>query len=283
MKFSVGYRSDRAWIDEIVARRESLFEVYFAPAGMPSGRAVVDDADLLAEDLGRIADAGIPLHVLFNANCYGADSLSRVFLSDVGDVIARFDDGALSGVTTSSPVIAKFVKANFPALKVRASVNMEVGTVEAMEYVCDIFDAFCLKREMNRDLAAVGNVKEWCDAHGKELILLANSGCLNNCPAHFFHDNLVAHEREIAQKDNGYAFHGICREWLARNGNGGKWREHANFIEPEEVPRYEGLCTAMKLATRVNPHPIRILSSYISGSHLDDMAGLLEPSHAKGC
>ena len=37
-----------------------------------------------------------------------------------------------------------------------------------------------------------------CDAEGKELYMLANSGCLNNCSAHVFHDNLVAHEAQIA-------------------------------------------------------------------------------------
>ena len=64
-------------------------------------------------------------------------------------------------MTTTSPVLARFVKANFSNLEVRASVNMEIGTVEGMEYVAETFDAYYLKRELNRDLAAVRTIPEW--------------------------------------------------------------------------------------------------------------------------
>ena len=282
MVFSVGYQPDLAWMDELVLRRASIHDVYFAFGAMPSGRFPLTDADRQLEDLGRLADAGIPLHLLFNANCYGARALSKAFFTEVGETIDRFAaDGSLTGVTTTSPVLARFVKANFSNLEVRASVNMEIGTVEGMEYVAETFDAFYLKRELNRDLAAVRTVKAWCDAHGKKLYLLANSGCLNFCSSHVFHDNLVAHEAEIAQEENGYTFAGTCWAWLAKPENRARWYAHTNFIEPERVADYEGLCTAMKLATRINSHPVRILESYVSGSHLGPMQPLLEPNHGK--
>ena len=143
-------------MDELVLRRASIHDVYFAFGAMPSGRFPLTDADRQLEDLGRLADAGIPLHLLFNANCYGARALSKAFFTEVGETIDRFAaDGSLTGVTTTSPVLARFVKANFSNLEVRASVNMEIGTVEGMEYVAETFDAFYLKRELNRDLAAV--------------------------------------------------------------------------------------------------------------------------------
>ena len=282
MKFSIGYQPDVSWIEAILARREVVRDVYFAFGTMPSGRQPVGSVDRQLEDLGAIADAGIPLHLLFNANCYGARALSRSFFVEVGETIDRFAaDGSLTGVTTTSPVLARFVKANFPDLEVRASVNMEIGTIEGMEYLAETFDAFYLKRELNRDLAAVRTVKAWCDAHGKKLYLLANSGCLNFCSSHVFHDNLVAHEAEIAKEDNGFAFPGSCWAWLAKPENRARWYAHTNFIEPERVVDYEGLCTAMKLATRINSHPVRILESYASGSHLGPMQPLLEPNHGK--
>ena len=220
MTFSVGYQADRAWMDALVARRAALHDVYFAYGAMPSGRAPVADEDRQLEDLGRLADAGIPLHLLFNANCYGARALSRSFLTEVGETVDRFAaDGSLTGVTTTSPVLARFIRANFPGLEIRASVNMEIGTVEGMDYLQDVFDGFYLKRELNRDLDAVRAMKTWCDDHGKRLYILANSGCLNHCSSHVFHDNLVAHEVEIARADNGYTFHGTCWAWLAKPPN----------------------------------------------------------------
>ena len=177
MKFSAGYQADEAWVDALVARRDALCDVYFAFGSMPSGRKAVTSEERQLEDLGRIADAGIPLHILFNANCYGARAQARSFFAEIGDTIERFAaDGALTGVTTTSPLLAKFVKDNFPQLETRASVNMEIGTVEGMDYLADVFDGYYLKRELNRDLAAVRRIKEWCDAHGKRLYLLANYG-----------------------------------------------------------------------------------------------------------
>ena len=281
MKFSAGYQADEAWIDALVARRDALCDVYFAFGSMPSGRKAITSEERQLEDLGRIADAGIPLHILFNANCYGARAQARSFFAEIGETIERFAaDGALTGVTTTSPLVAKFVKDNFPQLETRASVNMEIGTEEGMDYLADVFDGFYLKRELNRDLAAVRRIKEWCDAHGKRLYLLANSGCLNFCSSHVFHDNLVAHEAEIAREDNGYAYGGTCWKWLAKPENRAKWMERTNWIAPEDVTKYEGLCTAMKLATRINEHPVRILESYATGSHLGDIMSLLEPNHS---
>jgi len=281
MRFSAGYQADDAWIDELVARRDVLHEVYFAYGAMPSGRRAVADLERQLEDLGRLADAGIPLHMLFNANCYGPKALSKKLFLSIGDAVERFAaDGSLKGVTTTSPTIARFVKDNFPSLKTRASVNMEIGTFEGMEYLEDVFDGYCLKRELNRDLKAVRSAMEWCGAHGKELFLLANSGCLNFCSSRTFHDNLVAHEAEIAHEDNGYTFRGTCWKWLAKPENRAMWLARTNWIAPEEVCRYEGLCTAMKLATRTNGHPIRILESYASGTHVGDMMSLLEPDHS---
>ena len=281
MKFSVGYQADEAWVDALVARRDALCDVYFAFGSMPSGRKAITSEERQLEDLGRIADAGIPLHILFNANCYGARAQARSFFAEIGETIERFAaDGALTGVTTTSPLIAKFVKDNFPQLETRVSVNMEIGTVEGMDYLSDVFDGYYLKRELNRDLSAVHRIKEWCDAHGKRLYLLANSGCLNFCSSHVFHDNLVAHEAEIAREDNGYAYGGTCWKWLAKPENRAMWMERTNWIAPEDVAKYEGLCTAMKLATRINEHPVRILESYATGSHLGDIMSLLEPNHS---
>lgn len=281
MRFSVGYQPDVAWIDAIVSRADRLDEVYFALGAMPSGRGVVANLDRQLEDLGRIADAGIRLNILFNANCYGARALSKAFFAEVGEAVERFAaDGALASVTTTSPLVAKFVKDNFPGLATRASVNMEVGTPEAMDYLSDVFDGYYLKRELNRDLVAVRAAKAWCDAHGKEFYLLANSGCLNFCPSRTFHDNLVAHEVEIAKADNGYVYRGACWQWLAKPANRARWLAHTNWIAPEDVASYEGLCTGMKLATRQNAHPVRILESYLTGSHVGAMQGLLEPDHS---
>ena len=67
-----------------------------------------------------------------------------------------------------------------------------------------------------------------------------------------FHDNLVAHEAEIAREDNGYSYRGTCWKWLSNAENRAKWMERTNWIAPEDVPRYDGLCAAFKSLVRAD-------------------------------
>jgi len=293
MLFSVGYRTeaDERFVQEILMRKDRIREVYFSFGSFPSGRndqtrtrglLPFEAQEKQLRDLAAISAAGIPLHILFNANCYGEKAQSRAFFTEIGNTVDYLlSHFSLSGVTTTSFLIAKFMKENFPALDVRASVNMSIGTIEGMEYAAPYFDSFYVQREKNRSFTALRTLRAWCDQNGKEMYLLANSGCLNFCSAHTFHDNLVAHEKEIAAFDNGYAFHGICREFLSKTENRKRFLEVTNFIRPEDIPLYEGLVPAVKLATRVHENPARVLSAYIDkGCFTGNIASLLEPNHA---
>ena len=292
MKFSVGYQMlwDDALTKKIVEYRDSISEMYFSFGDFPNGRSSqLARGDMSGEaamkkqlsDLEAVASAGVSLNLLFNATCYGKNSQSREFFASVGDTADMIkSEFGLASVTTTSPLIAKFIKQNFEGVEVRASVNMEIGSELGIEYISEYFDGFYLKRELNRDLDRVKKIKEYCDRHGKKLYALANSGCLNFCSAHIFHDNLVSHESEIAKMDNGYAFSGACYEFLAKEENRKRMLEVTSFIRPEDTHLYEGLVESLKLATRVNQNPIRVLDAYIGrsayrGSTLD----LCEPNH----
>jgi len=123
-------------------------------------------------------------------------------------------------------------------------------------------------------------VRKWCDDNGKQMYLLANSGCLNNCSAHIFHDNLVAHEAEIASMDNGYQFNGVCWDFLSKDNNFDKWLQRTNFIRPEDMWLYEDIIPAVKLATRVNSSPSRVLDAYLNKKYRGSVMELLEPNHS---
>lgn len=291
MKYMVGLQSGAdTFLDCVLKNKEHICEVYFSWGDFPNGRSVAFHSDTLTayemmiwqnSALGKLRDAGISLNLLFNANCYGKDAQSRAFFEKVGMTADYVKTNfGLSSVTTTSPLIAKFFKSNFEDIEVRASVNMEIGTVEGMEYVSSYFDSYYIKREYNRDLNRIRELRSWCDDNGKELYMLANSGCLNFCSAHNFHDNLVAHESEIASMDNAYNFVGVCREFLSDEKNYSKLIERTNFVRPEDMHLYDGYVRAAKLATRVHKTPSVVLESYVRGSWSGDVLGLLEPAHS---
>ncbi len=117
-------------------------------------------------------------------------------LDRLGEIVNGAD-----AVTTASPP-PSIVKKHFPAIETRASVNMQIGTVNGMEYAAHLFDSFYVRREFNRNLEHLARLKEGADGAGKRLHLLANSGCLDHCPGQIFHDNMVAHEQEIDETAN---------------------------------------------------------------------------------
>ncbi|MBR4720279.1 MAG: hypothetical protein IK057_00815 [Clostridia bacterium] len=292
MKFSIGYQltSTTDFLQTIISNKDSIYEVYFAWDGFANGRNTTYIARDFSEwdaqkrkmsDIRTLSENGIKLNLLFNATCYGAESLSKSFFESIGNTTDFVQSSfGLSSITTTSPLIAKFIKDNFPDIDVRASVNMSIGTIDGMEYIEPYFDSFYMARELNRDFTAIKRLKKWCDDNGKGLFALANSGCLNNCSAHIFHDNLVSHENDIRKMDNGYVFRGICKEYLSNPKHIESIFDVTNFIRPEDVNLYEGLFPALKLATRVSNNPIKILKAYIenqkfSGSVFD----LLEPNH----
>ena len=291
MNFMVGLQNHNdIFLQSIIQNRNRIYEVYFSWGDFANGRNNQLESEQYTswemqqwqtDALRQLSENYIPLNLLFNANCYGRDSQSRAFFDKVGKTIDYIQQSyGLKSVTTTSPLIAKFVKNNFSDVEVRASVNMEIGTIEGMEYIAKYFDSYYVKRECNRDFAKIAELKGWCDSNGKKLFMLANSGCLNNCSVHNFHDNLVAHETEISQMDNAYNFCGICHEYLSDEKNYCKLIQNTNFVRPEDIHKYDEYFEAAKLATRVHNNPQTVLESYVRGRYSGDILRILEPAHS---
>ncbi len=292
MKFSIGYRlpDARDCLPQIVSDySEAVSEVYFAMPGDSSGRLPlgleedwsISEADsVLRGELVEISEMGTVCVVLFNASCYGAEAQS----AGLEDNVCRKVEGLLhekirlSAVTTTSPFIAQVLKRRFPGLEIRASVNMRVGSVEAMEYLSACFDAFYMQRDYNRNLKHVGILKGWCDSNGRKLLLLANSGCLKFCPFQSFHDNLVAHEVEQRHGDGTAGFPAPCWKHLADARN--RWQVLRNtWIRPEDIHHYEDLFPTAKLATRMHDNPRKVIAAYAAGNYKGNLLELMEPSY----
>ena len=285
MKFQIGYQDNRAFIAFLHKHRERFPEVYFPWGDFTTGRGIfTGDAarERLAADLRGFADAGFRLCLLLNGNCCGRYALARSFYQKAGDTVDfLIGEYGLAGVTAASPVIARFLKKNFPGLEIRASVNMEIGTPEGVSYVEEYFDSFYLKREYNYDRGKLLRMRDYCRSHGKKFYILANSGCLNFCSARTFHDNLVAHQHESAEMDNAFVFKGECSVFLANEENRANFLSRTNFIRPEDVSLYEELCDGMKLATRTNFNPLAVASAYLDGRWQGSLPDLTEPAHSE--
>lgn len=288
-KLAVGYQySEKYAFSSIVEKyKDSIEEVYFAWVDQASGRSMLGGYDgyfdyglqnIMLKELKRIKGMRIKLDLLMNANCYGEDAMSEVLRGRVCSVIDYLcEQGAAPDIlTTTSPAIAHMVKERYPDMEVKASVNMKISTVKGMQYVSHLFDSFCVAKECNRDLERLKALKEWASDHHKKITILANSGCMRDCSGQIFHDNMVAHEAQIAKQKNINFLPYMCWNYL-------KDRSHFvsvlqnTWIRPEDIYHYEGLVDTVKLATRAHHLPGMVIGAYAKGHYDGNLLDLFEP------
>ncbi len=234
MKFAIGYQLPYDEINDIsklaILKKDKISEVYFPWINSPSGRSVIGKQDgytdwsaqeQLENDLISLKSNGIKLDLILNSNCYGENSLSVELANFIHSIIDRiaFKAGGVDIIRTSSLAVAYIVKQISPDIEVRASVNMRIGTPQAIDYIKHLFDSFYIMREYNRDFKRINIMKEWAKKHNKSMYFLANSGCMPYCSGQTFHDNLVAHEEQISTKKNINFPPHICREYYKNKDN----------------------------------------------------------------
>jgi len=292
MKFAVGYQmpgdTGMSFVDIVAKYREHVAEVFFPWLDFKTCRSAINERDgyvdwsaqeALESDLKALKDMGVKLDLLFNANCYGADAMSQRLSNKVVSIVEYLQDrlGGLEIATTASPAIAHILKTELPGVEVRASVNMKIGTVKGMRYLADLFDSFHVQREYNRDLERIAELKAWAAANGKKLVMLANSGCMANCSGQVFHDNMVAHEAEIAERKNipGWNPH-ACWRFLKDRSNWAAILQNT-WVRPEDIHNYDGIFDVVKLATRMHSNPAMVIRAYATRKFLGNLADLCEP------
>jgi collagenase-like PrtC family protease len=286
MKFAVGFQfldAGGLFCEMLADYRAAVGEVYFAWPGTASGRPDPGgDPELIGQllyELGEIKRSGIALDLLLNANCYGGGAVSDKLERRTVEIISALGkaDVMPAIVTTTSPFVAASVKKHFPEMELRASVNMRLDSTLALEFLADKFDSFYIRRDLQRDLATLRDFHEWCRAHGKKLGLLANSGCLRNCPYQTFHDNLVAHDAEVRECENVRDFlpH-LCWERYRKREN---WSDflRGSWIRPEDIATYAPHVDFIKLATRQHASPRLVIAAYAAGRFDGNVLDLTEP------
>ncbi len=220
------------------------------------------------------------LDLLANDTCYGEKAFTEEQRLQLVGIVERLGSAGLYPeiVTTTSPYIARVFKVNFPDVEVRASVNMELRSTIALEYLAPWFDSFYICRDVQRDLPTFRTMAGWCREHGKKLCMLVNSGCMRNCPWHVFHETLQAHNfsgifPEMYAQRLEFVCHSVFRKGhlvdFLRSG----------WIRPEDVHVFEPYLETIKLSTRQVKFPFEIVEAYLNASYDGDLLRLMDPHH----
>lgn len=269
---------------------KEIGEVYFSFTGISGGRSALGNengytdygiTEFLISELRKISRMGIKLNLLFNAACDGEDAFSKAHERKIISVLAYLEEKGCRPqiITTASPVTAQIARRFDKNIDVRASVNMRIATIKGAQYVEHLFDSFYICRDINREPRAFKTLSEYLRSKGKGMYMLANSGCLRNCSMQTFHDNAVAHEKEIMTKDNlTWAPQSGCREFLSKKENQAAFLQNT-WVRPEDLKNYLGMVDGVKLATRMHENPSIVIDAYARGYYMGNLADLFEPGH----
>ena len=293
-KFAVGHfltdkPDDPASFAELAKRfADRLREVYFPWPGLSNARAKVydkpDDEARIVADLKYCREHGMRLDILANATCYGEKAFTKEQRLQIIGIIEHLDELGLRPeiVTTTSPFIARVFKFNFPDIEVRASVNMRLRNTLALEYLAPLYDSYYICRDVQRDLPTFHRMAAWCKDHGKKLCMLANSGCVRNCPWQVFHETLLSHkftdtfyEMERLQADL------VCNSIFKLKKQLSDFLR-CSWIRPEDIHVFEPELETIKLSTREAKHPMEIVEAYVNGSYDGNLLRLMDPYHGYG-
>ena len=293
-KFAVGHflteKPDDPASFSVLAKRfaDRLREVYFPWPGLSNARAKVyknpDDEARIAADLKYCREHGMKLDLLANATCYGKKAVTEEQRLQIVGIIKHLDEMGLYPeiITTTSPYIAKVFKVNFPDIEIRASVNMRLRNTLALEYLAPLYDSYYICRDVQRDLPTFRKMAAWCGDHGKKLCMLANSGCVRNCPWQVFHETLLSHKfTDTFQEMETQRLELLCNRVFMQK------RDFTDFlrctwIRPEDIHVFEPSLETIKLSTREARYPLEIVEAYVNGSYDGNLLRLMDPYHAFG-
>ncbi len=174
-------------------------------------------------------------------------------LNQLLEFLASLD---LESVTVASPFLALYIRRNFRALKLKASANFAIDSVEKGRQVRDMGVEILVLDPLlvNRDFAALRAIRR---ALGDEIEILVNNNCLLNCPFLGYHQNYLGAASRSSQESPSADFcYAHCSR--QRTSDAVAWIK-ADWVRPEDLAVYEEVgYTRFKVTDRCAPRDVLI-------------------------
>ena len=293
MKLSVPFLSDEKYTNFLKNETGNIASLHFPFTHAPRLDARVQTAiaswEVLLERLSQLD--GLEKYALLNTRFihpekYFDNSHLHIILDrleilcrDCGLTGIVFTDAyflnALSG--TGHPVVS--------GLEAVPGINCMIDSPAKAAAILQLIDASSFKRprklvldrSLNRDFSAIKTLRQ--QFPDLQIELLANEGCLSDCPFKPAHDAQIAFVNAAAAKEMTFAVNQAmgCRKWLFEH----PWQiMRSPFIRPEDLEAYQGAADTIKLCGRTlgTGFLTRCISAYIARSWEGNLLDLLDAS-----
>lgn len=194
-------------------------------------------ADSIYSMVTRASELGIPFYYALNVACLGNREFTAEGQRWLVERLGWIADTGAEGVVLGNPYLVAFAKVRFPALRVAVSTAAAIDSVDKALFFEDRgADLLYLPEYVNRDLRLLREIRRRV---GCRLALLANVGCLLQCPIRGYHIGVVSHAGDSHELGT---FVDYPLMWCTKE----KTRDPAQllkapWIRPEDLGTYEEL------------------------------------------
>jgi len=191
MQYSIATSWSAALLDGLVALNRQhpkacFSEIYGAHRtsvtghGRPAYRLPQVEPEVFEQHVSRARQLGLRFNYVMNAPDFGGRENDSAWLKEVSSLLEYLARCGVSGVTISHPALLRFVKREFPDLRINVSVIAGVDTVaEARRFEDLAVEVINLNPfTINRDFDSLRAIRA---AVRCELELYANIACLDRC------------------------------------------------------------------------------------------------------
>lgn len=295
LPLDVPFVPDEDYPDFLADHCESLCSVHFSltdPAMADARqRTTSTDLDTLIAGLNKLD--GVRKHVLMNTRIHAPDKyFSTDAIDATASLLARLTDEAhIHGLIFSDAYYLQALSDAHPELATRLEAVPSVNTIiDSAERAFSLLDMIAttrfqpptklvLDRNLNRDFPRLEAVSDRLKSAipGLHIHLIANEGCLLNCPYKAAHDAHIAVVNEGLCGDRTFAMNrdfGCIRRLLTAPEE----FLRSPFIRPEDASEYDSVADAIKLCGRNKGIDFlkRTIAAYAEGQYAGNLLDLMD-------
>ncbi len=244
------------WQDDLIPKikKDSVKELYgklasdFIGGGRPAYLCANPSKEEVRSHIKKTHQNGMEFNYLLNATCLGNREFTTPGQKKICQLLDWIVGMEVDSVTVATPYLLQLIKKRYPQLKAYVSSFPNINTIERARYWEDLgadrinLDEFIL----NRDFRVLRQIRKNVSC---ELQLIANNGCLYNCPFTDYHSTSLSHALVLNPSSNFLLDYCALSCRYLRLTNPVNFIR-ANWIRPEDVHFYEDVgIDSLKLVT----------------------------------
>lgn len=185
---------------------------------------------------------GLEFNYLLNPLCLGSKDVNSSQHLEIVNFIKKLQEIGITAVTVNSPYLCEIIKEQFPNIKVTVGLYAFVDSLMKVKRWVDLgADEITLVESINRNFPLLRQILTYLKTKNVDVRLIANNGCLHQCPFQVNHAASVSHDSTY-DKPVGYHVDYSIINCYYRKVKDITNLISSDWIRPEDIYVYEGLC-----------------------------------------